>query len=212
MLYFEQDYIKKGLTLGLKENVEAIKKELSAEEQFLESVIKAEGFFKKYKKLLIALGVVVILAAAVYLISDFIKNRDLRISNEAFLVLQKDPSNKDALETLKSKNPKLFTLFSFSQAIKTDDPKKIEAIKDQITESLLKDLASYQSGALSEDLNSLKSYTQKQNALLKELAVLDEAFLLFEEGKGDDARAVLQKIPVTSSLYQLAQSFSHYQK
>ncbi len=198
--------------MGLKENVEAIKKELSAEEQFLESVIKAEGFFKKYKKALIAVGVAVVLAVSFYLISDFIKNRDLRLSNEAFLALQKNPADKDALKILESKNPKLFTLFNFSQAVKGNDPKKIEAVKTKMKEPLLEDLALYQSSALSEDLSSLKSYAQKQNALLKELAVLDEAFLLFEKGKSDEARALLQKIPVTSPLYQLAQSFSHYQK
>ncbi len=198
--------------MGLKENVEAIKKELSAEEQFLESVIKAEGFFKKYKKHLIAAASIIVLAIGVYLINDFIKNRDLRLSNEAFLTLQKEPSNKEALGVLQSKNPALFTLYKFSQAIKTGKTDEIEKLKNEIKEPILRDLSLYQSGSLSEDVKTLRGYTQKQNALLRELAILDEAFLLFEEGKSDDARASLQKIPVTSSLYSLAQSFSHYLK
>jgi len=37
--------------LSLKENIEAIKEELTVEEKFLESVIKTESFYKKNKKL-----------------------------------------------------------------------------------------------------------------------------------------------------------------
>ncbi len=211
-VYMKSNYSRKGLTLGLKENVEAIKQELSTEEQFLESVIKAEGFFKKYKKVLIAATVAVIVAILAYLTIDYIKNRDLQIANRALAVLQSNPSDSGALESLKSKNPHLYALFLFSQAVKSGDAAKIEEAAKGFNDPVLKDLSSFQSASLKEDEKALAAYGQKQDALLREIAILDDAFLLFQEGKSDEARTVLNQIPVTSTLYQIVQNFMHYQK
>ena len=198
--------------MGLKENVEAIKQELSTEEQFLESVIKAEGFFKKYKKLLIALTAVIVVAALAYGVTDYIKNKNLREANEALAALQANPKDSAALDTLKSKNPALYALFSFSQAVKSNDVKKLEEIEKSLKDPVLKDLAAFQSASLKEDEKALTAYAQKQDAMLREIAVLDDAFLLFQQGKSKEAREMLNQIPVTSTLYQVVQSFMHYQK
>jgi hypothetical protein len=198
--------------LGLKENVEAIKQELSTEEQFLESVIKAEGFFKKYKKLLITLAVVVIVAVLAYVTIDYIKNRNLRMANQALAALQNNPQDTGALETLKNKNPELYSLFLFAQAVQSNDVNKLHEIAQSVQDPVLKDLVSFQSAALSEDEKALSSYVQKQEALLKEIAVLDDAFLLFQNGKNKEAREMLGQIAVNSPLYQIVQNYMHYQK
>ena len=207
-----RDYSKKGLTLGLKENVEALKQELSTEEQFLESVIKAEGFFKKYKKLLIGAAIAVVLAVAAYLTMDYIKNRDLQMANKALAVLQQNPEDQKALAQLKDKNPSLYALFAFSQAVKSGDAQKITEVQKTLKDPVLKDLASFQSASLTENAQQLGAYGQKQEALLKELAILDEAFLLFQKGENEKAREVLKKISPTSGLFQIVQNFMHYQK
>ncbi len=198
--------------MGLKENVEALKQELSTEEQFLESVIKAEGFFKKYKKLLIGGAVVLVTGVVAYLTLDYIKNRDLVLANQALATLQKSPDNPEALKTLQNKNEALYELFRFHQAIDSAKEAQIDAMAKEAKDSVLRDLASYQSASLQEDMPKLDAYAQRQDALLKELAILDEAFLLFSNGKSDEARAKLAQIPLTSQLYGIVQSFSHYQK
>ena len=198
--------------MGLKENVEALKEELSAEEQFLESVIKAEGFFKRYKKLLIGMGVVVLISLLAYVAIDYKKNHDLKVSNEAYQTLQKDPSNSNALAILKDKNPSLYTLFTMSEAIKSNDLSKIEKLLAKTTDPILKDLLSYQVSALQKDPAKVGAYAQNQDALLADFAKLEEAFLLFENEKNKEAKEALNAIPITSPLHQIAQNFMHYQK
>jgi hypothetical protein len=204
------NYFVKGKDLSLKENIEAVKKELSAEEQFLESVVKAEGFWKKYKKLVIALGVGLVLLALGSAFYKSMKEKSLNASNEAFAILQKNPTDASALETLKSKNPKLYELFLFSSEVKSGDVEKLKSLKSNIKDPILKDLLSYQEASLSS--KDLSSYALKQDALLKELATLELVYSLFKEGKGKEARTELSKIPETSRLYQMAQSFKHYLK
>ena len=198
--------------MGLKENVEAIKQELSTEEQFLESVIKAEGFFKKYKKLLIALGTLLVVGFLAYAAMEYIKNRDLRQANQALALLQSDPKDQAALDTLKRKNPGLYELFAFSQAVRSNDVAKLQKVEKELKDPVLKDLAAFQSAVLSQDAAGLQGYAEKQEAMLREIAVLDDAFLLFEQGKNKEAREMLNQIPVTSTLYQVVQNFMHYQK
>ena len=48
--------------MAIKEDLTEIKKEIDAQEQFLESMIKGERFFRKYKTLLIVLCVAAIVA------------------------------------------------------------------------------------------------------------------------------------------------------
>lgn len=198
--------------MGLKENVKAIKEELSAEEQFLEGVIKAEGFFKRYKKLLIVLGIVLFLALVTYLAFEYKTQHDLKVSNEAYQILQTKPSDATALATLKAKNLPLYTLFMISEAIKSGNVKKIEGIAAATNDPILKDLASYQASILENDVKKIGAYAQNQDALLSDLAKLEEAFLLFEKEKNKEAREVLGQIPVTSPLHQIAQNFMHYEK
>lgn len=198
--------------MGLKENVEAIKNELSAEEQFLESVIKAEGFFKKYKKVLIAAAVVAVVGTITYLTVDYLKNRDLLLANQALASLEKNPDDAAARKVLQAKNPALYEMFIFHRAVESGEAAKIEAASKSVKDPVLKDMGTYQSAALNEDEKALHQYSQKQDALLRELAILDDAFLLFESGQTAEAKKRLAQIPMTSQLYTIVQSFSHYQK
>jgi len=200
----------KGKTLSLKENIEAVKKELSAEEKFLENIVKAEGFWKKYSKPMIALAVLLIVAALAMAFYNYTKEKSLIASNEAYIALIKNPTDKDALATLKSKNPKLYQLFLFSNEIKKSDVAKLEAISSQISDPILKDLLSYQKASLSGE--GMSEYSMKQGAILKDLASLQAVYTLFKEGKSKEAKALLAQISESSQLQQIAQSFKHYLK
>jgi hypothetical protein len=196
--------------LGLKENIDAVKKEISTEEQFLGSIIRAEGFLKKYKNLLIALAVLLIVAALANIFYKSSKEKSYIASNEAYTALQTNPNDKEALETLKSKNPKLYELFLFSNEIKSADASKLKSLKSKLTDPVLKDLLSYQASSLTK--KDLNSYSVKQKALLKEFAKIQEAYLLLKEGKTKEAAVILSLISADSPLAQMAQSLKHYIK
>jgi predicted negative regulator of RcsB-dependent stress response len=192
--------------MGLKENIDAVKKELSTEEQFLESVIKAEGFWKKYKKLILTIISLLIIGVLAYTLYQSIQEKNLIAANKAYITLQTNPDDSEALAILESKNPNLYELFLFSRQIKNGD----KSLDSKITDPILEDLLEYQKASVSK--SGLKEYSQKQNALLKEFASLEEVYILFKDGKNKEAKAILDQISENSSLGQLAQSLKHYMK
>ena len=103
--------------MGLQENIKAVKEEMSTEEQFLEGMIKGERFFKRNKKYIIATLVLLVLGAGGYAINDVMSKQRLKASNVAYQALLADANNVAALETLKAKNPKLYTMYLFETAL-----------------------------------------------------------------------------------------------
>lgn len=194
--------------MGIKENVNAIKEELSTEEQFLESVIKAEGFFKKYKILIIATIAAVIIAAIAYSVYQSMKHNNLVSANEAYNTLMQDPSDTTAISTLQSKNPNLYMLFLFGQEMKKGENADMASLQNVIKDPLLTDMMTYQQATLTQ--KGLASYTEGQDALLKEFAVIEEAYLLTQADKKEEAKNLLSQIGEDSPLRPLAQSFLNY--
>ncbi len=193
--------------MSLKENIDAIKEEISAEEQFLESVIKAEGVLKKYRPVLIAVAAILVVGALGYITYDWIKARNLRISNEAFLQLQQHPEDKKALETLREKNPPLYQVWLFQNGVQKSDPAALSSLMNQISDPVLKDLLAYQVASLKRE--GVDKYALKQDAILKEFALLEAAYLLLDKGDLKSAKAKLSQISPNSPLRRLAQSFEH---
>ena len=56
--------------MAVKDNINYIKSEISSQEQFLESAIKGERFFRKNKKFFIIISIVLIIAIIGYGISN----------------------------------------------------------------------------------------------------------------------------------------------
>ena len=194
--------------MSLKDNIEAVKEELSTEEQLLESVIKAEGFWKKYKKIILTVVSIIFIAIVAKLISDYIKEKNINESNIAYAKLIKNPNDKDALNTLKSKNPRLYELYLFKEGAKSSDIAKLEELKSSINDGVLKDLLSYQIDSISQ--KDLDSYSIKEGAILKELAIYESAYLLLKSGKIQEADKKLDTIPQNSPLYSLSQNLKNY--
>ena len=195
--------------MGAKENLEYIKEELSNEEKFLESMIKAENFYKKYKKA-IKIGVVaLVLAVAAYLGYEWKVNADLRASNEAFERLMQNPQDKEALETLKAKNEKLYMLYLYKQALSKKDVKALEEIARSGL-PVLSDLAEYHAAAIKKEEPKLYSYGLKKSAIMKEMALLDDGYLNMKERKIEVAKERMEGIPQESAAYPFAKLLAHY--
>ncbi len=202
-------YIDEGEGLGTKENIEYIKQELSNEEKLLESVIKLEKFYKKYKKALIGAFLALVIFAVGYMGYAWKKERDLQASNQAFEKLLANPTDKDALETLRSVNPKLYRLYLYRQAMQTKDVKLFEQIAAS-DDPVLSDLAKYHLAVLQKDQKSLEKYTMQKEALLKEMALLDDGYLLMKSGQISQARNDLANVPKESPAYPYALLLKHY--
>lgn len=97
--------------MAIKEDLNEIKKEIGAQEQFLESVIKGERFFNKNKKLLIALLVIVVVALIALYANKIIDNRKVVAANEAYSKLIMDANDTKAAEILKQNEPSVYALY-----------------------------------------------------------------------------------------------------
>jgi hypothetical protein len=190
--------------LSLKENVNAIKEELSAEEQFLESVIKAEGFWKKYKKIILTLAVLLVLGLLTKVGMEYMQERNLHASNEAYNLLLSDSKNSQALADLKKNSPKLYELYLFKSVTKSTDVSALEKVKSEISDPILKNLLSYQIDSLS------KKVTSADAGIAQPLALLQEGYLLLQEDKIKEANAKFVQIPADSSLRDIVANLKHY--
>jgi len=199
--------------LSIKEDLKAVKEELNTEEQFLESLIRAERFFKKYKKQFIALAAVLIVLFVGYSIKTYIDESNLKAANIAYLKLLKNPDDKASISTLKEKNINLYYAYELQTATKKGDIKTLQNIAKEAKGSYIADLAFYQSSSLKGDKKSIESYLSSSNpGLLKNFALLLDAYKLLSQGKEDEAKIKLSSIEVDSPLKNIANNLENYIK
>ena len=195
--------------MSLKENIEMVKEELNSEEQFFEKAVQTERFVKKYKKPLIGIVTAAILAIVAGSAYNITTQNKIDQSNAALNVLMADASDQAAQEQLKTLNPKLFDVWSLSQALKSKDQEALRQLQNSKA-LVVADLAEYELSAIQEDAAGLEKYAQKSSALLKDLAMIEAAVLLMDKGEKASAQAKLAMIDINSPVYQLAQSLAHY--
>lgn len=190
--------------MGLKENINAVKEEITTEEQFLEGMIKSERFFKRNKKYIISALVLLAFGAGGYAINDVMAGQRLKASNAAYQALLQDANNSSALETLKAKNPKLYAMFSFETALAKGDVAALKSASLSKEDPILADLATYQ-------LSQLDANATPKGELLSGMVLLQEGYELLKEKKIEEARLKFAQIEAGSPLKQIAKNLEHYQ-
>ncbi|MCT7617638.1 tetratricopeptide repeat protein [Aliarcobacter butzleri] len=188
--------------MSLKEDVGYIKNELSSEEKFIENFVKGERFFKKYKTLIIAVVVILIIGLIGFTVKKSIDNSNKHDANIALSQFLENGDEK-ALETLKNKNEKLYEVALFLQAKKDNKIASIEL-------PLLKELVKFQTATASNNIEKLNSLSMQNDFLLKEFALFNKALILVNEGKYEEAKKELSQISQTSKAYELATLLNHY--
>ena len=188
--------------MSLKEDVGYIKNELSSEEKFIENFVKGERFLKKYKTLIIAVVVILIIGLIGFTVKKSIDNSNKHDANIALSQFLENGDEK-ALETLKNKNEKLYEVALFLQAKKDNKIASIEL-------PLLKELVKFQTATASNNIEELNSLSMQNDFLLKEFALFNKALILVNEGKYEEAKKELSQISQTSKAYELATLLNHY--
>lgn len=192
--------------MSLKDNINMVKEELSSEEKFFEKAVLTERFIKKYKNLMIASAVVVVLFIGANIAYEINKNTKIRDANIALDELILNPKEGDVLNDLKSLSPNLYDVWSFSQAVVNKDlvaMKKLESSNAPI----VGDLAKYE---LADSASSLDKYASTQGAIFKDLAIIRSAIILINENKIEEAHSKLLIISKESPLNKTAKALLHY--
>jgi len=185
--------------VSLKENINYVKEEISAQESFMENFFKIEKFYKKYKSAIIVVIAVAIVGVIGYYISNYITLQNKIESNKAFNTLLENPTDKEALATLKEKNKKLYDITFFMENSSANN--EIE---------FLKELSLYSQAIKEQDIQKLSSVTQSQDFLLKDFALLNKALLLVEKQQYKEAKETIKQISQDSNLNVLVQMLEHY--
>jgi len=177
-----------------------IKKELSNDEKVLESAFKLESLYKKYKLLIWSVIIILVAFFAGRAVMDKLQADKLNSANEAFLTLQKTPTDTDALATLKDKNFALYELVTYKEAVKNRDKATLSSLASS-TNSMVSDASRYALNALDKKPSDSKLYG--------DLTLFEEAYLDIEAGKNKEAKRKLELIDERSSLGALAGLLKH---
>jgi len=181
-------------------NIADVKKELSSDEKVLESAFKLETLYKKYKFIIWAVVIGLILFFLGRSVMQTMQETKLAEANSAFLTLQTKADDTAALATLKEKNPALFELFSYAQASKNKDAKALLSLSTS-SNAVIADASAYTAAVL-ENKNS-------DSKLYKEMSIIEDAYLAIKSGDIKSAKAKLGLISEDSALYMLASLLKH---
>jgi len=195
--------------LSLANDIKMVKEELNSEEKFFEKAVITEKFVKKYKNVIVATVVAVVVFAGANMAYDIHKQNNITAVNEALATLKKDAKNSDALLKIKSISPELYDVWRYSKAIADADMLTLKELKNSKA-IMVSDLASYEEAQNTKDIKALDQYALKQGAVYKDLALVQSAIILMNEKKIEAAHAKLAMISENSSLSKIANALLHY--
>lgn len=181
-------------------NIADIKKELSGDEKVLESAFKLETLYRKHKFKLWAIVVALVVFFGGRAIQESIHEANLKKANEAFLVLQKKPTDETSFKILEENNPALLELFFYSQAVKNQDTKTLETLSSS-KNAVIADVSVYTAGVLNKK--------PVDSVLYNELALFEEAYLAIGEGDTKTAKEKLELIDERSPLAVITGFLKH---
>jgi len=181
--------------------IDDVKKELSSDEQMLASAFKAEKLYKKHKiKIFVVVGVVIAYFAGTTIMDKMAEHKRER-ANTAFLALEKNADDSDALSSLKTNNPALFDLVSYQKAVKSADTVTLKSLSSSKNE-IIADLASYHLAVI----EGRPSDSQFNG----DMAKVYNASLLIKEGKTTEAQEELELISEESPMHNISKMIKHY--
>lgn len=195
--------------MSLKDNIDMVKDELSQEEKLFASAVQTERFVKKYKMPIIGSVIGIVLIVIINALYQADVQNKIERSNEAYVALLDDANNSEARKTLQENNPGLYDAFMYKQASENKDIKVLEELNNS-SNKVLVDLSTYEISAINKDAKGLNEYALTQDAIFKDLAIVNEATLLLKEGKVEEARTRLALIQKESSMHRTAQFLMHY--
>ncbi|PAF52652.1 hypothetical protein [Helicobacter sp. 13S00477-4] len=192
--------------MGVKNNFKQIQQEFKGDEKILESAFKLEKLYKKYKYFLYLLAIVLIIWFGYYKFSDYIDEKQAQKTSTIYSQLLKNPNNQALLDDLKDNSSDLYDLYLYSQALRDGDKKTLYSLKTS-KNTIIKMLSDYQYASYVKNLEGL----EKMNSTpIKDFAILQEAYLLYEQNKIPEAKTLLNDIQPSSSVFQIVTILKHY--
>jgi len=195
--------------MSIKEGIEFAKEELTQDEKVLESLIKVERFYKKNKIAILSISAALILGGIGYSVMEYMKEQKLLKANSALLKLQNNSKDINSLKILKKNNPSLANLYLLKEAILNKNIKILKELSKS-KDKIVSDLSLYHLSVFKKSRSQIKEYRLRSDSLLKDLAIFNEAYLLFKDGKIEDGKRLLTLILQDSPIKPIANMLDHY--
>jgi len=189
------------INLSISETINEAKKELSSDEQMLASAFKLEKLYKKHKIKIFSVVAITALYFGGTAIMNALAQQKLVDANSAYLTLQADAKNQSARDELKSKNPALFALYSYQEAINNSDKEALKTLSSN-PNKILADLSSYHLAVLEGK--------PAESELYQDFAAVTNASLFIKEGKISLAKDELDLISEESPVFNFSKMLKHY--
>ncbi len=192
--------------MSIRNNFNYIKDEFSNDGHLLENTLKLERLYKKYKYIIWLFFVVFIFGSIIYFMYSTYTEHNVQKYSNIYTKLISDSNNSKLRDELKSGNKRLYELFILQQALKNGNLSEFEELKDS-KDDLISSFASYYIGSFERDISILKSVNQYT---LGDLSKLQQAFLLINDNKINEAKLILGEIPQESNLGEFAKILTHF--
>jgi hypothetical protein len=186
--------------VSIKDGLKYAKQELSSDEKALESVFKLERFYKKHKNKIIVLLVLVIVAFVYTLVNAELKEKRLEKANIAYIKLQEDPNDKEALESLKENNQPLYELISYHEAKVRGDIQTLKSLESADNELV---------ASLSKYAYAMLENTPKDSLIYADYSKLAQAYELMKKNEYTQATDILSTIDNKSPASMIALLLQH---
>ena len=141
-----------------------------------------------------------------YQLYSYYNEKNIQKYSEIYSKLSNDASNTSLQDELKRGNPKLYDLFMLQQALKDGNINQLMEIKDSKS-NVVSSIASYHIGSFERDISVLKNVDKYT---IGDLSKLQQAYILINENKINDAKIILGEISKDSNLNDFASLLSHY--
>lgn len=195
--------------MSLKENIKMVKEELNSEEKFFEKAVITERFVNKYKNLMIGIVVLIVIVVVSSIVYDLNKKSTIKEANEVLVKLNSEINNEALKTSLEQLSPALFDVWTYSQAVASNDIDKLKTLSDSDT-IVVSDLVNYEVASRTNDIDKLFDYSMNRDAIYKDLALVQNAILYLDKNEIKKAHTELKKVSQNSSLKGVVLALLHF--
>ena len=191
--------------MSVKNNLDFIKSEFSSDEKIIENAFRLELLYKRYKHIIWGvLGVVAILAVFMGAKSLIVES-NAKKSSEILSNLLESPDDDNLRASLQKSNENLYNLFLLKESLDKGNTADLQGLSEAKNE-FVQYLANYHLGSFERDSALLE---KSDKYALGDLAKIESAYMMIQNGKITDAKNILNTISADSQLAEIARILAH---
>ena len=191
--------------MSVKKNLDFIKGEFSSDEKIIENAFRIELLYKRYKHIIWGALIVVVAFAVFVGVKDLIVESNAQKSSAILAKLLETPNDENLRASLQKSNENLYNFFLLKESLDKGNTADLQGLSEAKNE-FVKYLATYHLGSFERD-SALLDKSDKY--ALGDLAKLESAYIMIQNGKISDAKNILNTIPQDSQLIEIAKILAH---